>query len=380
MQVRRILITSAKFMITASSLLLMQSCHTKNKEKEEETEWSATMCAPIDYPISGPHVYFFNKGKKVGMTEALLGIYQNWVITASARSSGRRLLPDSIFVSYFAPNDHAKTFYYEGGSRLPANKIKTLFREGYQEGKKHEKFNEIRTGLAPGGRVCIWVNHVEIFRFKAAEKGQYSDSLLVSTSIAKHHVEYQRTLTYIKNHPIDYSIWEKPDVRYDLDFGFCNEANNTEFVGYNFYSKEGGSIHVSRGDVNITQWGKPYGKPVDFFNSKSYQSFAERKIKDNKLNFPVQMYVQWKKDKVYYSTDVLFPKEIEEKFNKAYFNSEIGKKSNYNRIVFGVEKDGEHCTVWLDGPGKQEKIMRFKGVVERKLRDSESYATEVTYY
>jgi hypothetical protein len=53
-------------------------------------------------------------------------------------------------------------------------------------------------------------------------------------------------------------------------------------------------------------------------------------------------------------------------------------------LVFGIEKDGEHCVIWLDGPGKQEKLMRFKGhLAERNESngiESGGYATEVEYY
>ena len=380
MQMQKIILTSAKFILMTSSLLLLQSCNSK-KESEEKTEWSATMCAPANYPIFRPHIYLFREGKEVGRAESLWSIYQSWTITASARSSRNSIFPDSIFVSYFAPNDQAKTFYYEGGSRLPSEKIATLFNEGYLERGKRKSFDEVRTGLAPGGRVCVWANHVEVLRFKTKEKGQFSDSLMVSASNDVEYIaNYERTSKYIKNHPIDYSIWEKPDARYDLDFGFCSEGNNTRFIGYVLYGKEGGTSHVSESDVNITQWEKPYGKSVDFLNSKSYQSYEERKTRDSKLNFPVQVYFQWKKDNVFYSTDVVFPKEIEEKFKKPYLNPGTGKNANYNRIILGAEKNGEYCIVWLDGPGKQEKIIRFKGTIERKNRDSNSYATQVTYY
>lgn len=390
MQTRRILITGAKFIIMASSLLLLQSCHTKNKEKEDGKEedgieWSATMCAPRNYPISGPHIYFFKDGKRVGMTEALLSIYQNWAFAASARSYGNSVLPDSIFVSYFAPNDQARTFYYEGGSRLPAEKIKTLFREGYLEGKKHEKFNKIRTGLAPGGRVCVWVNHVEVIRFKVAEKGQYSDSLMVSASNdAEYHSEYQRTLKYIKNHPIDYSIWEKPDVRYDLGFGFCSENDKYNFSSVQIFSKEGIYNYYFDNSVENTKWNQPYGGKSNVTSGFSYQT--ENDVKDFKLQLPVHAVISWKdkQNQIIYCTDVVLPKDLSIRFPKEYINPQTGKKSNYNRIVFGVEKDGEHCIVWLDGPGKQEKIMRFKGKIAKKPEKDElisgGYATEVTYY
>ena len=366
-----------------SSLLFLQSCNSK-RESEEETEWSATMCAPANYPIFRPHIYFFKEGKEVGRAEALLSIFQDWALTSSSRSSRNSVLPDSIFVSYFAPNDKAKTFYYEGGSRLPSEKIATLFKEGYYEEKKRKNFDEVRTGLAPGGRVCVWANHVEVFRFKAKEKGQFSDSLMVTASNdAEYKSNYERTTKYIENHPIDYSVWEKPDARYDLDFGFCSEGNNTKYFNCYFYTKEGIAIAVSKSNIDRTDWNKPFAKPISLVDYKNYtQTNGER---DKKLNIPVHAVFEWEKgNKIFYSTDVVFPKDLNAKFLKEYRNTETGKKANYNRIVFGVEKDGEHCIVWLDGPGKQERIMRFKGNLQKvdddKTVDSGGYATEVIYY
>ena len=383
MQLQKIILTSAKFILITSSLLFLQSCNSK-KDSEEEIEWSATMCAPANYPISGPHIYFFKEGKGVGRAEALLSIFQDWALPASARSSRSSVLPDSIFVSYFAPNDQAKTFYYEGGSRLPSEKIIALFKEGYLEGKKRKNFDEVRTGLAPGGRVCVWANHVEVFRFKAKEKGQFSDSLMVTASNdAEYSANYESTEKYINNHPIDYSIWEKPDARYDLDFGFCSEGNNTKYFNCYFYTKEGIAIVVSKLNIDLTDWNKPFGKPVSLIDYKNYtQTNGER---DKKLNIPVHAVFEWKKDdKIFYSTDVVLPADLSIRFLKEYSNTETGQKANYNRIVFGVEKDGEHCIVWLDGPGKQEKIMRFKGNLQKidkdKTVNSGGYATEVTYY
>ena len=367
-----------------SSFLLLQSCNIK-KESEEKTEWSATMCAPANYPISGPHIYLFREGKEVGRAESLLSIYQSWTITSSSRSSRNSILPDSIFVSYFAPNDQAKTFYYEGGSRLPAEKIAALFKEGYLEGKKRKNFDEVRTGLAPGGRVCVWANHVEVFRFKAKEKGQFSDSLMVSASNDEEYLSnYERTQKYIKNHPIDYSIWEKSDARYDLDFGFCSENHKFKFYHIQLFSKEGIINGYFDNNVENTEWNEPYGKKNNLTSGYSYQ--ISNKAKEFKLQLPVHVVVSWKDkhDQKTYCTDVAMPKKLEKLFATEYSIDKTRKKSNYNRIIFGVEKDGEHCIVWLDGQEKQEKIMRFKANIARDSKKDElisgGYATEVTYY
>lgn len=69
----------------------------------------------------------------------------------------------------------------------------------------------------------------------------------------------------------------------------------------------------------------------------------------------------------------------------SYINPKTAEEDNFNRLVFGVEKDGEHCIIWLDGPDKQEKLMRFKGVPSKKDEkgvplNKGTYATEVVYF
>jgi hypothetical protein len=85
-----------------------------------------------------------------------------------------------------------------------------------------------------------------------------------------------------------------------------------------------------------------------------------------------------------YSTQVVLPKNFSQRFTKPYINPKTGKKVNYNRLVFGLEKDGIHCIIWLDGPDKQEKLMRFKGNLANVISESKiktgGYSAEITYY
>jgi hypothetical protein len=173
-------------------------------------------------------------------------------------------------------------------------------------------------------------------------------------------------------------------VRYDLGFGFCSENDKYNFYNVQIFSKEGIYNHYFDNSVENTKWNQPYGGKSNVTSGFSYQT--ENDVKDFKLQLPVHVVISWKdkQNQIIYCTDAVLPKDLSIRFPKEFINPQTGKKSNYNRIVFGVEKDGEHCIVWLDGPGKQEKIMRFKGKIAKKPEKDElisgGYATEVTYY
>jgi len=150
-----------------------------------------------------------------------------------------------------------------------------------------------------------------------------------------------------------------------------------------FYTKEGIQESFSPYYTDNTNWGIPCNTTVDYEGKFFYQQIDEV-YNSHKTQLPVHISMGWENHMInkFYSTDIVLPKDFEKRFTKSYINPKTGKKCNYNRLVFGVEKDGEHCIIWLDGPDKQEKLMRFKGQLEIKNRKTigENYATDVTYY
>ncbi len=371
-------------LIISSFLLLLVSCRNRDENK---IEWYSAMSCPSNYIIEGPTIYYFNKGELISSASTTTDIYGSWGFGDEARNNGKmRMLPDSVSVNYGGLNNKLQMCNYEGGSILPYEKIKNLFKNGFIDYKEKKDFREITTGMAPGGKICVWIDFVEIKRFKIKEIKKYSDSLLISASKKEYVNAYNETLNYLTHHPINYSTWEHPDARYDLDFGFCTLSNNVKFHNCYFNSKEGILLTHFRVGTEFTTWGIPYGQPITVLDYNSYSQYSEKIIvRDKKMNLPVDGVFEWIVDSTkFYSTCVVMPKDLPQRFTKTYINPKTGKKCNYNRIIFGVEKDGIHCIVWLDGPGKQEKIIRFKGLPERNDGDETvnpgGYATEVVYY
>jgi len=387
------IIMNVKFINMKSSILfvLLLTFISCKKSKEDQNKelieyfskkngWSSAMSRPINHPIEAPQIEYFYKGKPVNNTGTTTDIGNSgWANSSQGRNSGYgTAYPDSVYVSYGGLNNKLEMCTYEGGAKLPAKVIEKLFKNGYLYRDKKEKYTEIITGMAPGGRICVWVDHIEVARFIVKEKDKYNNTPVIIFG------DENEILSYLKKHPIDYSTWERPDSRYDLDYGFCSEdEKNTFFHGF-VITKEGATYPVYEGYIDYTIWNKPFGEKPNLMEYCGYQQIGNIE-KDYKMNLPNEINLIWKKDGTkFYNTNIIMPKSLPQRFTKSYINPLSGKKSNYNRIVFGVEKDGEHCVVWLDGPNKQEKIMRFKGQIAKIDKKNDfvdiAYATEVVFY
>ena len=139
-----------KFLLIGSScvviLLILISCK-ENKSKEEEVKiissinWYSAMSSPANYRIDGPHIYYYSKGKLINSDETLTTIGNfGWVYPNQGRSSSlENGYPDSVYVKYGGLNEKLQTCWFEGGTKLPYDKIKRLFENGYKvENKKVE--------------------------------------------------------------------------------------------------------------------------------------------------------------------------------------------------------------------------------------------------
>ncbi|ESU28720.1 hypothetical protein FLJC2902T_13110 [Flavobacterium limnosediminis JC2902] len=339
------------------------------------------MSRPDYYITDGPHIYYFYKGELISGAETLTDISGNWSIGDAARNNGDiEIFPDSVAVDYGGLNDKLETCTFNGGMSLPTKKIINLFQKGYIKDGKKEQFTNITTGMAPGGRICVWVDHVEIKRGIVKLKDKYVEYPAINFGDS---IEINN---YLKHHPVDYSIWEKPDPTYELDFGFCSEDGNYEVVFMYTISKEGLNNRIGYQSFIDAKWNSPIGIASQLTYTIFYTDAKDKNISSYKLQLPVHLKLSWqnKEKSKLYCTDIPLPKDFANRFTKPYFNSQTGKKSNYNRLVFGVEKDGEHCIIWLDGPSKQEKLMRFKGNIAKRNEpngiESGGYASEVTYY
>ncbi|WP_288985020.1 DUF2931 family protein [uncultured Flavobacterium sp.] len=376
---------NVNYILILSSILLFGCKKTEEERIEEIRErnaklgWSPAMSSPDNYVCIGQHVYYFNKGKIIATAATLTDLGDdNWSKSSSARSSQDvKIFPDSIYVVYTGLNNKNQMYDYEGGMALPEKTIASLYKKGYVKDGEHVKFNDIIVGMAPGGRICVWLDHIEIKRGKVKEYNKFKD---YPSFVSKDSTEI---CNYLKYFPVDYSFWEKPDPRYDLDFGFCSEdGKEYEFYG-RINSKEGIINYFDEYYLDKTTWGKPCNIELEYEGHYYTQLNETKNFKG--IQLPVYLRLGWKEEGgKLYSTQVVLPKNFSQRFTKPYINPKTGKKVNYNRLVFGLEKDGIHCIIWIDGPEKQEKLMRFKGNLANVISESEiktgGYSTEITNY
>jgi hypothetical protein len=377
MKTTKTIVTNVKLILILSSLFLLFSC--KNEEKQE---WSAAMSRPFNYISSGQHVFYLKEGKIIGSCATLTDIGNfGWAFPQSARTNGYTdVLPDSVVVDYLGLTDKNEMWTFRGGMSLPTKLMDSLFKAGYIKNGKHENFRNIIIGLAPGGRICVWLDYVEIKRGIVPIEKKYFD---YPVSVFEDSLEINN---FLKHHPIDYSMWEKPDPLYELGFGFCSYKNEFTPVFLDFISKEGLLNLIMRNRFIMTSWGTNHGQSSILSNGNFYTTNNEQLKSPIKFQLPIHLKFSWQttnKEKLY-CTDIVLPKDFKKRFTTGYFDPDTSKKVNFNHLIFGVEEDGEHCIIWLDGPGKQEKLMRFKGHVairnESNGIESGGYATEVEYY
>ncbi len=137
-------------------------------------DWQASEGAPENYPmelVAGRLSFPDNNSLYIpnGVT-----LHHGWGDGRSSHIVGPDLksLPNRLSVTFFS---YTENQFYDGTFALPYDRILALFQAGHYSPKEgeHITYDEITTGIAPGGAVSVWVSSldrtVEIF-FGQAEK------------------------------------------------------------------------------------------------------------------------------------------------------------------------------------------------------------------
>ena len=354
--------------------------------KKDKYEWSPDITAPAHYPAGGAIVQFFYKGSVLGGASSNTAISGGWGKGGGSFTSGeeKKPVPDSISVSWDCA---AEEIIYQGGAKLPREKMLELFCNGYMSSTrnrykpKKETFAYITAGMAPGGNVTVWLNthdpdrsmDVEIMRFKANKIGvsDTSQSITLHTSTGE---EAKTILKYISVHGIPKKVWEKPEDLYAYNLGYSYEENDMEINMLNLYSKAGTA----------------YQDITNFWDINTEVPWLKPNVSTTVLhrNLPVHIIASWWKKNTHpikwFKTDIVLPTDFEARFSAGYINASTGKKEAYRELVIGVEKGGEYGRIWLGGKNRILQVMRFKAKLG-KIDDSHSvnsggYAEEVVYY
>lgn len=163
----------------------------------DKFDWQASESAPRYYPmriVLGSLRYHDDSGSLYIPDGSRIG--NGWGTGISSHATGERLkpLPNKLTISFFS---YTENQFYRGTFDLPYATILKLFQDGYYSPNesKHITYDEILTGIAPGGAVAVWLAGIdkttEVF-FGQAEKyeGKWS-SITGNTEISRE--EYVRS-------------------------------------------------------------------------------------------------------------------------------------------------------------------------------------------
>jgi hypothetical protein len=217
-------------------MLFLGSCKDIKKEKKMEEEnfsWSACVTSPSGYfaeVASGylatdkePIASFVDTGDTQGY---------DWY-SESDGITGSDKIPTHFSLTWLSFAD--KKFWKAEG-KLPADRIRVLFKEGYMHTdmvKVRSKitYKKLIFGLAPGGHVVVWLGgkdqRVELASFQATEDKEANISeFWRNPDYLSPEKQYDlfygylkpETQAYIKAHGLPIGKWEKYRKRYNYRF------------------------------------------------------------------------------------------------------------------------------------------------------------------
>jgi len=184
--------------ILAILTLVITSC--KGLKMEEKFKWTGTVSAPQEYPaevyegaiVATDFTYSF---------DAIWGTQNTgWGNVGGIMSVEREQMeaPDSLNFTWFSIVEKK---FYTGAWKLDKAKIAKLFREGFIDDvtKKKDTYNLIKVGLAPKGKVVVWLSgagfQTEVGSFEARDTTITKDMAYDNAKYMFNEGYVERTLT-----------------------------------------------------------------------------------------------------------------------------------------------------------------------------------------
>ena len=343
-------------LITVS--LLFRQCVSKAQSRYNAFEWNAGWSAPKYYGAAPMPVEYFYKGKSIAGTSANIGADPGWGITSGGYTGGDiyKDVPDSIYVKWLCSVDG---FYYEGGRKLPREKMLNLFKEKTIDAYTGAKadYSLIVAGMAPGGNVTIWMQgattNKEIIKFKVANKGVWMENDQEyqkgekETAMSKEFINSEANI-FRNLHGIPYSVWEKGEKEYNYDIGFVDEEDKDFYINISGLSKSGSYIFFNQ-DVKV------------FLYSKWMNNILEQKKVLEKDKLPIHYSVQWtsENNKEWYEGEIILPIDFQTRYENFYYKY---KSANIIFVMNKIDHSQDYTfgSIWLQSPLYKEKIMRFR--------------------
>jgi len=327
-------ITNKILLIALFSLLTTtfscQNVQVKDK-KMNKIEWSATRCAPKNYPVEILHGYFAFREEKIYIPSR--GSANNgWGNSGPTHIIGDVLkpIPERLVIQWFS---FVEDKFYQGDFSLPLETLTKLFNSDLDTylstGKS--KYNELNIGLAPGGLVVVWISdggtQTEIGKYHANEvqltmkelnPNGIQDREAYINLVLKEDVE-SNILKEIRENGIDYVKWKDYRKKYQWRPLIKFEGNGKlDYLGFHSYSAEREIVLA-----------ESYKKDNNYKNRAILKKMSINWHDENDNSFGAQLYFN--------------KKEIFDAYNKL-FNE---KQAEHAELVFKIDKYNSHIQIFL---------------------------------
>lgn len=154
----------------------------KHKKMEEKFNWSGGICAPKEYQMQVYHGQIIADDYQYQYSDIVGTIHSGWGRNGEAMgtSEGLHDIPHTLEFTWYSVVEDK---FYAGHWDLDTVKIAKLFKEGYTTTKFNDNLNQMEpnketyntfiVGLAPKGRLVLWMsgdaNQVEVGCFQGKE-------------------------------------------------------------------------------------------------------------------------------------------------------------------------------------------------------------------
>lgn len=211
--------------LTIISTVLISSC----QEKMKKYHWLPSENAPSNYPAEIYSGYFYYGDKSNIYIPNRRMIDFGWGEPGSVDIVGDEMkeAPHKLEITWVSYTENKN---YTGTFDLDVKKIDSLFATGYPDDNTDSigKFSTISVGLAPRGRVVVWMSgdrskQVEVGSYQAKETGPLNWSIVypnmkgtmqeyINLELAKFPAEIQQQ---IKDKKIPFGYWDSLRKRYN---------------------------------------------------------------------------------------------------------------------------------------------------------------------
>ncbi|MCX2451711.1 DUF2931 family protein [Pedobacter sp. PLR] len=340
-----------KYLLLLLTLLAFIGC--KGQKVAEKFEWTGTVSAPEEYPIE---VY---KGAIIASDftydfDAIWGTQNTgWGNDGGIMSVSTKQMeaPDSLSFTWLSLVENK---FYTGKWKLDKNRIVKLFREGFINTMNHKKetYKLIKVGLAPKGRVMVWLSgagfQTEVGTFQAHDT-------TVTAVKAYENAKYMFKPNYIQLTLADDMVM-KPEIKARI-----KQYGQPDMDIYEAYRKR----YDWRPQIILPDGGKAATLFYSYLNGEQENRFGEELISNRYISRAVPNYITliWK-DKGGKRNGFEIRPFDEKEILAAY--SKLGGANSIDLII-KLNEDGMTAEVSLKNKEKEIKLTRSKIKISEDL-------------